>query len=304
MNWAKKGLIYQAEFEDNWRHNSAICPTPYLMNEDVIRIYVGFRDKEGRARAGFVDVESKKPSNIIGISENPIIDLGTPGCFDANGVVPTVITKINNKMHLYYAGYQIPTKVRTMIFTGVAISEDGEIFHKYKKVPVMDRTDKECLFRSMTSIVTEDRFIRVYYAGGSEFIQGKEKTLPIINIRHTTTTDGLNFSENYDLAMDTSKNEYRVVRPYVIKENGLYKMYFSAGSEKITYKFAYAESNNGVDWVRCDHKLNLGLSKEGWDSKMMSYPAVIKTKYGVYMFYNGNNFGYDGFGYAELEVTK
>ena len=34
---------------------------------------------------------------------------------------------------------------------------------------------------------------------------------------------------------------------------------------------------------------------------MISYPSIIKYEDNVYMFYNGNNYGYDGFGYAVLE---
>ena len=38
----------------------------------------------------------------------------------------------------------------------------------------------------------------------------------------------------------------------------------------------------------------------GWDSDMAAYPSVIRYKDKTYMFYNGNNFGHEGFGYAEL----
>lgn len=77
-------------------------------------------------------------------------------------------------------------------------------------------------------------------------------------------------------------------------------MFFCAGSEDLAYKLAYAESDDGVNWIRDDNKLNISLSSSGWDSQMMAYPAVVRYKDKTYLFYNGNNYGYDGFGYAEL----
>ncbi len=34
---------------------------------------------------------------------------------------------------------------------------------------------------------------------------------------------------------------------------------------------------------------------------MLAYACVVRHKDKVYMFYNGNNYGETGFGYAELE---
>ena len=42
-------------------------------------------------------------------------------------------------------------------------------------------------------------------------------------------------------------------------------------------------------------------SESGWDSKMIAYPHVTQIGNKYYMFYCGNDFGKEGFGYAELE---
>ena len=39
----------------------------------------------------------------------------------------------------------------------------------------------------------------------------------------------------------------------------------------------------------------------GWDSQMQAYPAVVTAGGRTYLFYNGNDYGREGFGYAELE---
>lgn len=77
-------------------------------------------------------------------------------------------------------------------------------------------------------------------------------------------------------------------------------MHYTKGTLSGDYHAGYAESPDGKAWVRMDRKLGLSLSPEGWDSRHLAYPAVIRTRYGTYLFYNGNDMGRDGFGCAVL----
>ena len=78
-------------------------------------------------------------------------------------------------------------------------------------------------------------------------------------------------------------------------------MFFCSSTKTKGYRLAYAESTNGINWTRDDNKLNLDVSSTGWDSQMMGYPGYIKTIHGTYLFYNGNDYGKEGFGVAVLE---
>ena len=168
MKWEKKGLIYCPNGELSWAKNSALQPTPYLINDDIIRIYIGFRDDIGVSRIGFVDVDANNPSNVQNISEDPILDIGVPGTFDENGVVPCAIISYENKLYLFYAGYQLGQKVRFYVFTGLAISIDGgDSFKRQQKTPFLDRTDNELFFRVIHSIMNENGVWRIWYGGGS-----------------------------------------------------------------------------------------------------------------------------------------
>ena len=68
-----------------------------------------------------------------------------------------------------------------------------------------------------------------------------------------------------------------------------------------TYGIRYAESLDGIDWIRKDNDVSLGRSKLGWDSEMICYPFVFSHKGSRYMLYNGNGYGESGFGLAVLE---
>lgn len=64
----------------------------------------------------------------------------------------------------------------------------------------------------------------------------------------------------------------------------------------------YAYSDDLYNWTRDDSMVGIELSKDGWDSKMIAYPHVSKIGDKYYMFYCGNDFGKEGFGYAELKI--
>lgn len=299
MQWKKKGLVWQPDSNEEWIDNSALQPTPILI-DGVIRVYVGFRDSEGVSRIGYVDLDPENPSDIIDVSNQPVLDVGKAGSFDDNGVVPAAVVKRDNNIYLYYAGYKKEQKVRFSVFGGLAISGDqGRSFTRYKKVPVIERSDDATLFRVIHSIIEENQTWRVWYCAGSSFINGKNKTLPRYEIRYQESNDGLSFSEEGESVLELRGNEFRHGRPYVFKDD-IYRMFYAVATKSEGYRLGYAESKNGHSWNRKDNLVGIDVSNSGWDSKMMSYPSIVQYKNNTYLFYNGNNMGYSGFGYAVL----
>lgn len=304
MKWNKQGLIYGPDGTSEWAKNSALQPTPLIIDEETIRIFVGMRDEKGRSRVGFVDVNAANPKEILKVSEKPALDLGIPGTFDENGVVPCAVVKRNDEIWLYYAGYQLGQQVRFYVFSGLAISTDGgETFTRYQRVPICERTDEELFFRVIHTIFYENGVWRIWYGAGSEYdVRDDGYQLPKYNIRYVESNDGIKFNGRSVIAIDTSGGEeYRIGRPYVIKRENKYLMFYAADSKQSGYRLAYAESPNGTEWTRKDNEIGISISESGWDSEMMSYPSVVTTKAGTFLFYNGNSYGRDGFGYAVLE---
>ena len=300
MKWEKKGLLFKTQEFNDWRDNSALQPTP-LIFEDKIRFYVGFRDKYGVSRVGYIDLDINNPEVVLKVSERPVLDIGKDGAFDEFGVVPSAIIRHDNNIYMYYAGYQLGKKVRFLVLSGLAISKDnGETFTRYSSVPVFERTESEMLFRVPHTVIFENNKFKFWYGGGSEFSKGKDKTLPVYDVRYLESSDGKNIPTNGAVVLTTKKNEYRVGRPFVIKQGNEYLMFYGYSSEEKPYQLGFATSNDGLNWSRKDEDIGIGLSDNGWDSKMMAYPCVLKIKNKTYLFYNGNNYWQDGFGYAEL----
>lgn len=303
MKWRKQGLVYGPTGDSWWAQRWALQPTPIVRPDETIRVFAGFRTREGISRVGYVDVDAANPSRVLGVSQEPVLDIGVPGAFDENGVVPCAVVARDDKLFLYYAGYQLGHKVKFYVFGGLAVSTDGgESFQRASRVPVCDRTDDELYFRVIHTMMRDGDKWRAWYGGGSDYAAQDGRQLPRYDIRHALAPDGLTLSRDYQVCVAQDGDEYRVGRPYVFKDDeGRYRMLFSAGTAATGYRLAYAVSDDGITWSRNDQNVGIDVSTTGWDSAMQAYPAVLRYKDKTYLFYNGNNYGEDGFGYAVLE---
>lgn len=302
MKWIKKGLIYGPTGELSWAKHSALTPTPFLIDDKRIRVYAGFRDELGVSRIGFVDLDAEDPSIILDISPKPVLDIGAPGTFDDNGIILGDIVLYDDKLYMYYVGFQLVQKAKFLAFSGLAISKDGGVtFDRYSNAPILDRTDQEIYIRAIHSVIVGKNKWKIWYAADNGWQWINNVPYPRYHIKYLESKDGINFMETGKLCIETIGNEYRIGRPRVIVQENLYKMFYTKGTLSGDYIAGYAESDDGINWKRMDEKTGIGLSKNGWDSKALCYPSLLNYNDKVYMFYNGNDMGEAGFGYAILD---
>lgn len=304
MNWEKRGLVYCPDGSIDWMNNSVLTPQPFILNNDVIRIYASFRDKEGIGRIGYIDVESKNPSNIIKISEKPVLDIGQDGCFDDNGVILGDVLRIKDKIYMFYVAFQHVQKAKFYAFSGLAISGDnGETFKRVQKTPIMDRKNEGIFGRCIHTVIYDEKrdIFRVWYSVIFDWTYINNIPYPTYDIKYIESKDGIHFPDEGVQCIKCNANEYRIGRPKVrILSDKKYEMRYTSDTYKKEYISGYAESSDGIKWIRKDELGWLTKSKTGFDDKMACYPVVIDTRYGTYMFYDGNGMGKTGFGYAEL----
>ncbi|MFW2501945.1 hypothetical protein [Clostridium diolis] len=302
MKWNKQGLIFSPKGEFEWMQSYALIPTADIISNDTVRIYFATLDREMYGRIGYIDVDMLNLKNIKNISEKPVLDIGDIGTFDDSGVNPSCILTVDNKKYLYYYGWQRCERVPHMLFAGLATSEDGENFTKVSRVPVLDRTKEEPYLRSATSIIVEDNIFKCWYVSAINWILVNDKSYPKYVIKYAYSYDGIEWiSENHTCISFKNEYEYGFGRPWVVKENDMYKMWYSIRSINEPYKIGFATSKNGLDWTRLDEEAGIEKSESGWDSEMICYPNIVKFNSKTYMFYNGNRHGKTGFGYAILE---
>jgi hypothetical protein len=307
MRWKKMGLVYSPDGTLPWAKAYAMVPTPVRLNKEIIRIFVTFCDSGGIGRPGYVDVLAKDPCNVIGISKTPLLQLGKPGTFDENGVLAcSVINFGNGRMFMYYAGFELGTKIRYRLLSGLAISEDNGIsFQRYSQTPILERSDEELFFRGGPWCIFEDGEFRLWYVAGSEWIELNGKSMPIYDVRFLESKDGKSWPHKGENHISISfSDEHGFGRPCVIpKQGGGYRMFYSIRRRSLgAYRLGYAESADGRVWNRMDAKLNLDVSPGSFDSEAIMYAAPIEINKKLFVFYNGNDFGREGFGVALLEA--
>lgn len=298
MGWIKKGIIFEPLGQFDWVKTHAMLPVADQMGENLYRIYFSGRDADNRSLTGAVDIDINFPEKIISITKEPVLGLGELGCFDDNGVSPTFIVNHKNKKYFYYMGWNKGSTVRAGEVSGLAISEDdGITFKRFSRAPILHRTDKEPYsILVVSSILIEDGVWKMWYDSANVWLN---KDLPRYNIKYAESLDGIHWNMTGQTAIDfKSEDETRVSRASVLKEDGIYKMWFCYAMGSGGYVMGYADSDDGINWDRKDNEAGIELSRSGWDSEMICYPFVFKHRQTKYMLYCGNSYGKTGFGYA------
>ena len=144
MKWVKIGLIFKPEGQYEWVMTHAMLPVADHISGDIYRIFFSGRDKLNRSLTGYIEVDIYNPHEILKISPQPVLGLGSLGAFDDNGVSPTWMVNLEGKKYLYYFGWNKGSLVRAAEVSGLAISSDGgDSFQRISRAPVIDRTDAE-----------------------------------------------------------------------------------------------------------------------------------------------------------------
>lgn len=305
MKWRKLGLVWNTDGAREWARSHATLPTPIRLNDEVIRVFVTCLDNQGRGRPTFVDVSAHDPTCVISASNRVALDLGAAGTFDDNGLAAVSVVQISpNTLFMYYAGFELCTHIRYRIFTGLAVSHDGgKSFKRHSRTPILDRTDDELFFRCGPFAMFDEGLFKLWYVAGSEWTDLAGKAMPVYDLRYQESKDGIHWSDQGVLSMAiTEEDEHGFGRPWVVKRGpNDYQLFYSIRRRSFAaYRLGYAESKDGIKWVRKDHEMGLDVTPGSFDSDAIMYSAVITVGDKTYCFYNGNNFGEHGFGVAEL----
>ena len=300
MKWIKKGLIFEPPKNLTWMISHAAVPTADNVVDDLFRIYFSGRDNQNRAHTGFFDIDIKYPKHILYVSEKPILRPGKLGTFDDSGSMASWIVTRSNKKYLYYIGWNLGITVPFCNSIGLAISpSDSGTFTRYSEGPLLGRDQNDPFFVANPCLIIENEKWRMWYLSclGWDLEAGRPKHRYVI--KYAESTDGIYWERNGLTCIGfKSKDEYAISRPCVLKENGVYKMWYSYRGK--SYRIGYAESVDGLNWERKDHEVGIDVSKSGWDSEMIEYPFVFNHNGKKYMLYNGNGYGKTGIGLAIL----
>lgn len=315
MQWQKLGVIFDFEKSPFASNYVSHAQSPQaLVLRDRVRIYFSTRisDAPGQflSHVQYVDYDFGL-QRLIGHSDHEVVPLGKLGTFDEHGIFPLSPVLVGDEVYGYTNG--ISRRVSVAVETGVGLvvsSNGGKTFKKFGDGPILSATTYEPFLVGDPFVRIFDEQFHMFYLYGKKWSNATEDQASerVYKIGHAVSDDGIEWlKDNKQIVPDVIDEDECQALPTVIQIDGRYHMYFCyrhmAGfrdQKGKTYRLGYAYSNDLLTWKRDDAKAGIECSADGWDSEMMCYPNIFALHDDVYLLYNGNAFGRNGFGIAKL----
>jgi len=230
---------------------------------------------------------------------NPILDVSYTGGWDSLGVeTATVIidalAPANERYKMWYAG-QYFNSYRYDI--GYAYSADGINWTKHTS-PVLQvglTAQWDNGFLEGPSVIKDGSTYKMWYCGYDASVNGNS-TDGHANIGYATSVDGINWTKYASNPILTTGintwDSIYVQDPHVIKQGGIYHMWFGGGSNQSLYdqQVGYAYSSDGINWTKSPLNPVLERGNLGdWDATIASFPSVIDDNGQFKMWYTGKD---------------
>lgn len=208
------------------------------------------------------------------------LEVGPTGSWDSYCVHPGAVIKDGNIYKMYYCGQSRPNDASDKRI-GLATSTDG-INWTRSTIETVNTID---IKGYTTDILKVDNTYYLYY-GNSD----------VIGV--ATSTDGLNWTKNNQSVILASKvwEGTRVWSCSVIKDEDKFKMVYTT---KLMNSFGYAESNDGIIWIKSEYPIFDYLRTVG-TSDNIRYPFLRKVGRSYYIYYSTVSLSYEN----KIRVAK
>jgi hypothetical protein len=257
---------------------------------------------------------AKDFSSVLYVSEEVSLNPGARGCFDEHGVFPLNVVRVDNELWGYSCGWSRRKSVDVETAIGLTKSYDGgKTFHRVGTGPVLNASPKEPFLVGDAFVMRHNGGFHMWYIFGTNWaIHGKggrpERTY---KVGHATSHDGIAWAksdEGRPILTDVLGVDECQALPCVLPHGGCFHMFFCfresvdfRTNPTRSYRIGHAISNDLLSWSRNDD-LSFSNGGHSWDASMMCYPGVCIVDEEIYLLYNGNEFGKEGFGAAILEL--
>jgi hypothetical protein len=296
MQWRKLGLVFSPHQHGDWMVSHAANPVADHLEGNRFRVYFGCRDRQNRTHIGFVDLAlTGDRADVQQVAAAPVLAPGKAGLFDDSGTSLGCLVRDGQRRWLYYLGWNLAVTVPWRNTIGLAISEGpGQPFVKVSRAPILDRSDEDPYSLSYPWVLREGPLWRMWYGSNLEWGPKQEDMRHVI--KYAESSDGTSWRRSGAVALGLEEGEIAVSRPCVRRENDGYRVWFS--HRGTAYRIGHAESSDGLTFRRRPEPVGIGVSASGWDSEEVAYASVFEHGGRLYMLYNGNGYGRDGFGLA------
>ena len=274
-DWDKQGLIYVPNGNGFFKTH-VTRPIPHQISNSALRIYFSSRDSDDQPLPSFIDVDIKNPKTILHINDKPLLKLGRRGTFDDSGVTPTCLLEHEGKMFLYYVGWK-RRRVNVTIEPSIGLcrvthSDSGEILERIFEGPIVAQDKNHPILVAAPFVLHDDEKFKMWYCSGTEWRICEGNPEMIYRVHYAESKNGVDWIPREKPAIDYKYDGEVISAPWVIKHKSKYYMWYSTRGSSTkgakNYVIGYAESTDGVEWIRMDEQVGITRSASGWDSEM------------------------------------
>jgi len=288
-----------------------------LVFDDFVRIYFSTRAVDpanGKylSHIAFVDMQ-KDLRTVIKVAQQAVIPLGALGCFDEHGIFPMSVMRHGDAIYGYTCGWNRRVSVSVDTAIGLAISHDqGLTFERIGPGPVLGPSLHEPCLVGDGFVKRIGEVFHMWYIFGTGWRSYGEGAAPdrTYKIGHAVSDNGIDWTkeEARSIIADRLGPDESQALPTVVTIDTRHHMFFCyrqssdfRNNKARGYRIGHAWSDDLLHWTRDDEQPALHGTDGDWDGEMQCYPHVFECDGAVYLLYNGNQFGRDGFGLAVLE---
>ncbi|HEX5717310.1 MAG TPA: hypothetical protein VF179_14210 [Thermoanaerobaculia bacterium] len=307
LTWTPQGRLFPPTAGDlpDWLGGYGALPFAVPLGDHRCPVFFSGRDRENRSQVGACTLDLARLSVVDGsLTPEPLVRSGPPGAFDDSGCSMSCIVRHTGAWYLYYSGWTLGGTVPFHLAIGLAVSQDdGRTFRKLSLAPVLGRHEADPFLCASPSILIEGGVWRMWYVSAVRWEKQAGGWRHYYLIKYAESHNGIEWRRDGRIAIGfKSADEYAIGRPHVLKDGGIYRMWYCSRGDR--YRIGYAESRDGLTWERRDESAGIAPPAEGWDSEMQAYPMVFRDGRHLVMLYNGNGYGATGFGCATAEAGE
>lgn len=323
--WIRQNILVKPPLDSALWIGYAQVPTPLILGDRLWRLYCGGRDGQNHSRIFAVDIDPGDDMRVLEVHGRPLLDLGGSGAFDSAGIAPAHALKIKDQIWLYYIGISLRRDVPYQLAIGLAVSNDGLTFERATAGPVLSVGPRDPYFVTAPFVRRNSAGFEIWYSSSSGWLAEESGLEPAYKLCRRISADGIVWNPDtraVPLFNDPAFDEMAGVslsRPWIteggITEGGITEgdggacLWFSRrgrafrGASAEAYRLWHvplgalgAEADRAARPVRF---LNPPAPGD-WDDQMQAYGAVVPYRGDLILFYNGNDFGRFGLGWARL----
>jgi predicted GH43/DUF377 family glycosyl hydrolase len=233
-------------------------------------------------------------------SGNPIIKPEASGWNQRSVLAPTVIM-FKDTLRMWYMG-STSYGFDGIIHIGYAWSLDGITWQQYSENPVFSPRQGKWDYPHIGDphVIADGDTLRMWYGGG-DMTYGYAQSYIVMRIGYATSVDCINWNRHPEPVIEPPHppawDQDGVLPGGVIKEDGIFKMWFSGGVGRYGYppasskwSIGYATSSDCIHWdLLPDPVITHGDSSTDFDETIAAHAYVTRTNAGYDMWYHGHS---------------